>query len=189
MRLAYSVKAPEGRRGRRIFKQGAVLEYPFSGEVFIHAVKRAQVRQVEWLLRDILDYQVPLIWMPQTELEGCLRTGFAWQGEASSGAELTSALAGWKDIYFEVTQDPFDAVSASRWMYTPQLGIKHRITDEFGNFLIGEGELRAALHRANNNVLLSWEVKNLLADSWEEALEPMRSQLNAAPVAKIRRVS
>lgn len=165
------------------------MDYPFSGEVFIHAVSRAQVRQVEWMLGDILEYQVPLVWAPQTSFEGFMRTSFAWQGEASGGAELASALAGWRNIYFEVTQDPCEAVSAGRWMYTPDLGIRYRTTDEFGNFLIGEEELRAALQRANNGVMLNWEVKNLLADRWEQALEPMRSQLISTPIAKIRQVS
>lgn len=164
------------------------MEYPFSGEVFIHAVARTALRQVEWMLSDILDYQVPLMWANQPAKADSVRTGFAWQGEEDSGATLTSALAGWRDIFFEVIQEPFGQNGGSRWMYVPELGIKHRSIDEFGNFVIGETELRAALDRSNNSVSLNWEIKNLLADAWEQELEPLRSLLIASNQMKIKRV-
>lgn len=165
------------------------MEYQFSGEVFIHAVARAATRQVEWMLAEILEYQVPLIWSPQPAVTGAMRTGFAWQGDESGGAVLTSALAGWREIHFEVTQDSALGVGASRWMYTPELGIKHRQVDEFGNYLVSEVELRSALTKGSNSVSLTWEIKHLLADQWEQALEPLRSLLISAPMAKIKQVS
>lgn len=165
------------------------MEYPFSGEVFIHAVSRSHARHVEWMLGEILEYQVPLMWSNQPALSGNIRTGFAWQGDESGGAELTSALAGWRDIYFEVVQDAGFGVGGSRWLYTPELGIKHRAVDEFGNYMVGEQELKAALERANNAVSLAWEIKNLLADAWEQSLEPMRSLLITSPLVKVKQVS
>lgn len=164
------------------------MEYPFSGEVFIHCVARSAARQVEWMLGEILDYQVPLLWMSQPARANSVRTGFAWQGEEDSGAVLTSALAGWQEIHFEVIQEPFGQVGGSRWMYVPELGIRHRATDEFGNFVVGESELRAALERSKNGVSLTWEIKNLLADSWEVELEPLRSQLLISNQSRVRRV-
>ncbi|MFM6980642.1 MAG: DUF3145 family protein [Micrococcales bacterium] len=164
------------------------MEYPFSGEVFIHAVAKSQARQVEWMLAEIMDYQIPLTWSPQPVMPDHVKSGFAWQGAESSGAEISSALAGWQKIYFEVTQDANGSVGSSRWLYVPEFGIKHRATDEFGNYSIGEDELRAALARGSNSMTLAWEVQNLLAQQWEQILEPLRSQLFSKPSVSIQQV-
>jgi hypothetical protein len=152
--------------------QGVTLEYPFSGDVVVHAVARARAKQVEWLLATVLGYQVPLQWQLQSQVPHALKTAFSWQGDENFGPELASALAGWKEIYFEVIQFPNEHSGGSIWLYTPDLGIKHRAIDAIGNYLIGENELRAAMTKSSNAAGLSWEIENLLATEWDQFLDP-----------------
>ena len=165
------------------------MQHLNSGLVFIHAVSHTLSRQVGWTIGRTLGYQVTLDWITQPLIEGAVRTEFLWQGEPASGAELTSALAGWRDLYFEVTQLPSEDDPGSRWQYTPDLGIKHRTTDAIGNILVGEDEMRAAMTRAGSNAFeLQAEMKNLLAEPWDSALEPLRAVGDAARVVWLHRV-
>lgn len=161
-----------------------------SGLVLVHAVSHTFSRQVAWTLGRTLGHQVSLDWIKQPLIAGALRSEFMWHGSESTGAELTSALAGWREIYFEVTQLPTNFDSGSRWQYTPHLGIKHRTTDAVGNILIGEDEMRAALERAGNNaVALQAEMKNLLAEPWDSELEPLRQVGDASRVIWLHKLA
>lgn len=161
-----------------------------SGLILIHAVSRTLSGQVAWTIGRTLGYQTRLDWIEQPLLQNSVRSEFMWQGGPSAGAELTSALAGWSDIFFEVTQlaNEFDA--GSRWQYTPELGIKHRTTDAAGNILIGEDEMRCALARAGSSAFdLQSEMKNLLAEPWDLALEPLRAVGDESRVIWLHHVS
>lgn len=165
------------------------MEHPYSGLVFIHAVPKPVSRQVEWTIARCLGYQIKLDWTVQQLSPGSLRSELLWQGSADTGAAITSALAGWQNIYFEVTQLPQGEDSGSRWQYTPGLGIKHRTTDAIGNVMIGEDEMRAALQRAGSNALeLQREMRNLLADAWDSELEPLRVTADQSRVIWLHRV-
>ena len=151
------------------------MTHAATGLVVVHAVKPALVQQLQWTISSVLETEIFLDWTPQPGIAGSKRTELIWQGLDHHGAHLTSALAGWNNIYFEVTQDPIDGHSGSRWCYTPELGISHRTIDELGNIVIGEDEMRAALNRAGSNMgKLQLEMRNLLAEPWDSILEPLR---------------
>lgn len=152
------------------------MSLPASGLAVVHFALPVLAKQVQWTVARTLDCQVFLDWTPQAAIVGGLRTEFSWVGTAGDGARLTSALAGWQSLYFEVTQDPSANHSGSRWCYTPTLGISHSTIDEFGNSVLGEDQVRAAMSRCGSNAsALVAELKNLLAEPWDQQLEPLRS--------------
>lgn len=159
-----------------------------TGLVVVHAVQPALTRQLQWTVSGVLDTEIFLDWTPQPGITGSMRSEFIWQGQEHHGAHLASALAGWQNIYFEVTQDPSSGHSGSRWCHTPELGINHRTIDELGNIVIGEDEMRAALNRAGNNMgKLQGEMRNLLAQPWDSILEPLRHANADARVVWLQR--
>lgn len=146
-----------------------------SGLVILHSVAPSLTKQVQWTISRTLGHEVFLDWSSQPGIVGTYRSEFMWQGEPGTGARLTSALAGWGSIYFEVTQDPALEQSGSRWCFTPALGISHRMMDEFGNTLVGEDQIRNAIAKTGlNGIGLQQELKNLLAESWDSELEALR---------------
>jgi len=167
---------------------GIVMTTRTSGLAILHSAVPALTKQVQWTISRTLGHEVFLDWSPQQAVEGTFRSEFAWQGEPETGALLTSALAGWKTVYFEVTQDPSQEQSGSRWSYTPNLGISHRMMDEFGNALIGEDQLRAAMSRTGLNALeLQKELSFLLAEPWDVELEPLRQAAENSRVVWLHR--
>ena len=165
------------------------MHYAATGLVVIHAVQPALTRQVQWTLSQVLDAEIFLDWNPQAGIDGSLRAEFLWVGREYHGAHIASALAGWHNIYFEVTQDPIKNHSGSRWCHTPDLGITHRTIDELGNIVIGEDEMRAALRRAGNSVgKIQLEMRTLLAEPWDSILEPLRHANANARAVWLQRV-
>lgn len=151
------------------------MTYSATGLVIVHAVQPALTRQVQWTLSRVLDTEIFLDWTNQPAIDGSMRAEFLWQGLEFHGAHIASALAGWGNIYFEVTQDPIAGHSGSRWSHTPELGINHRTIDELGNIVIGEDEMRAGMNRAGSDMgKLQRELRLLLAQPWDSILEPLR---------------
>jgi len=166
------------------------LSYPVQGLILVHAANPAIFRQIGWTISRVLGYEVLLDWTAQPAKANSGRTELIWSGSQHHGAHLTSALAGWTDIVFEVTQDAFEGQTGSRWMYTPELGIRHRSIDELGNVVIGEVEMRSALERAGSNALeLHREMQNLLATPWDSELEPLRAAGADARIVWLYRAS
>lgn len=159
-----------------------------SGLAILHSVAPALTKQVQWTISRTLGYELFLDWTPQVQIPGTFRTEFAWQGNSASGALLTSALAGWGSLYYEVTQDPSAEQSGSRWCFTPSLGISHRAMDEFGNAMIGEDQIRAAMKSCGLNArALQQELNLLLALPWDQELEPLRSASEESRVVWLHR--
>ncbi len=61
-----------------------------------------------------------------------------------SGA-LTSALAGWNLLRFEVTEEASPGCDPVRYSYTPTLGTFSAVTSASGDILVPESRLRAAM--------------------------------------------
>jgi hypothetical protein len=133
------------------------------------------------------------VWTRQPLVAASASAEIQWLGESGLGATLATLLAGWRQLYFEVTEaaaitndetayadnDQFNSASdavSDTWLYAPSLGIKHLQVDGFGNFMISEHQLRAAASRYSADLIgLNRELQNLLAAPWEEALEPLRA--------------
>ena len=88
---------------------------------------------------------VRLAWIDQPASPGALRAQLEWQSRPGTSAAITSALAGWNRLRFEVTEEASPGCDAVRYSHTPSLGTFSAVTSASGDVLVPEGRLRAAM--------------------------------------------
>ena len=146
-----------------------------SGVFVVHSCPPALISHVEWALASGIGSVVKLAWSPQPLQPGMLRSEVTWRGPVGTAAAVASALFGWEQLRFEVTEDPASGCDGGRWMHTPSLGIFHMQTDSAGNGVLTESAVRAAIIGAAGDVeQLSRELRLALGEAWDEELEPYR---------------
>jgi len=128
-----------------------------------------------------------------------LRAELDWQGQPGMAGEITSALAGWNRLRFEVTEEASPGCDAMRFSYTPALGVFSAVTMANGDVLVPENRLRAAMTvaaasagvaRLAHGGVDGWdaqspleeELSRLLGEPWDYELEPFRCAADGAPV-------
>jgi hypothetical protein len=87
-------------------------------------------------------------WTPQAARSGAYRTEYSWRGPVGTAAKLASALRGWDQLLFEVTEDPTSSSEGARYSFTPDLGVYHAVTGLHGDIMIPEDRLKAAVVKA-----------------------------------------
>jgi len=136
---------------------------------------------------------VSLPWVDQAAAPGMVRAELDWQGSPGASAAITSALAGWSRLRFEVTEEGSPGCDAVRYSYTPDLGIFSAVTMANGDILIPESRLRAAMavvaatpvmagSLPDRGSSLEGEIARLLGQPWDDELEPFRCAGDGAPV-------
>ncbi len=159
------------------------------GVVFVHSCPRAVTAHVEWALADVLGGRVVLEWIPQPVLAGTLRAELAWTGPVGSAARITSDLAGWGRLRFEVTEDATSLTEGERFSATPSLGIFRAVIGLHGDIQVPEERLRGAVVRAAlSGVPLEQEIAGLLGSDWDAELEPFRFAGENSPVRWLQQV-
>jgi hypothetical protein len=143
-------------------------------------------------------------WVDQAAAPGALRAELTWQGKPGAAGAITSALAGWNLMRFEVTEDASPGCDAVRYSHTPSLGTFTSAVSANGDVMVPEGRLRAAmalaasaggagqelgglvdLHGPRHPALggsLEAELSLLLGQPWDDELEPFRRAGDGAPV-------
>jgi uncharacterized protein DUF3145 len=143
---------------------------------------------------------VDLPWVNQAAAPGMVRAELDWQATPGAAGAITSALAGWGRLRFEVTEEASPGCDAVRYSYTPDLGVFSAVTGANGDVLIPESRLRAAVTVAAATDLvaharpgstgshpdppgsLEEEIARLLGQPWDDELEPFRCAGDGAPV-------
>jgi hypothetical protein len=115
------------------------------GVLQIHSAPPALSPHIEWAASGVLGVALTLPWVDQPASPGTLRAELNWQGRPGLSGALTSALAGWNLIRFEVTEEASPGCDAVRYSYTPTLGTFSAVTSASGDILVPEGRLRAAM--------------------------------------------
>ncbi|XEO20074.1 DUF3145 domain-containing protein [Buchananella felis] len=159
-----------------------VTEQTTCGVFFVHSIPRALCSHAQWALAGVLGHEVRVDWTVQPQgASGLLRGEFGWVGRVGTGAALATALRGWEQTRYEVTEDGTAASVGGRWSHTPELGIFHAQTDLYGNTVVPENRLRLALGAAGPQ-----EVQRVLSlalgTAWDVELEPYRYAGEDAPV-------
>ncbi|MGH3658710.1 MAG: DUF3145 family protein, partial [Micromonosporaceae bacterium] len=111
------------------------------GVLYVHSAPSAVCPHVEWAVAGAVGARVNVDWIPQPASVGAYRTELSWQGEPGTSATLASALRGWQQLRYEVTEEPSAGVEGARYSYTPSLGIFHAVTGPHGDVLIPEDRL------------------------------------------------
>ncbi|MGR0221753.1 DUF3145 domain-containing protein [Agromyces sp. ZXT2-6] len=159
------------------------------GMLFVHSSPRAVSPHVEWAVGRALGSAVNFDWAEQPVLPGMMRTEYSWTGDPGAGARIASALRGWEQLRFEVSEDPGPGNDGSRWMHTPELGVFFAQTDSAGNVVIPEDRIRYAMEIAAFDAgELHRELRLALGQAWDDELEPFRHASDFAPVVWLHRV-
>jgi hypothetical protein len=153
------------------------------GVLQVHSAPPALCPHIEWAVAGTVGTVVSMPWVSQPAAPGSLRAELTWKGRPGMAGSITSALAGWNRLRFEVTEEASPGCDAVRYSYTPNLGIFSSTTSANGDVLIPEGRLRAALALgANGTSALEKEIERLLGTAWDNELEPFRRASDGAPV-------
>ena len=115
------------------------------GVLQVHSAPPALSPHIEWAVAGVLGVPIRLPWVDQPASPGMLRAELDWQGRPGASAAITSALAAWNRLRFEVTEEASPGCDAVRYSHTPTLGTFSAVTSANGDVLVPEGRLRAAL--------------------------------------------
>jgi Protein of unknown function (DUF3145) len=168
------------------------------GVLHVHSAPPALSPHVEWAVAGVVGVPVSMPWVGQPAAPGMLRAELEWQGQPGMAGEITSALAGWNRLRFEVTEDASPGCDPVRFSYTPALGVFSAVTMANGDILVPENRLRAAMTVAASSGVarfghggaegwdgasaLAEELSRLLGEPWDFELEPFRCAADGAPV-------
>lgn len=153
------------------------------GVLFVHAAARALAQHLEWAVGGVLGRRVNATWSSQPVLPGAIRTEFTWVGQPGSAAAIASSLMSFDGIRFEVTEDPQRGREGERYAFVPELGLFRATVGLYGDVLVHEDRLRAAITQARiTGESLESELALLIGDPWDVALEPYRFASNGVRV-------
>jgi hypothetical protein len=170
------------------------------GVLQVHSAPPALCPHIEWAVAGIIGVPITLPWVDQPASPGTVRAELDWHARPGTSAGITSALAAWNRLRFEVTEEASPGCDAMRYSHTPSLGTFSAITSASGDILVREGGLRAAMllaaagtgaegpgdrpgprHPALGGSLEA-ELALLLGQPWDDELEPFRHAAEGAPV-------
>ncbi|MFN8127229.1 MAG: DUF3145 family protein [Candidatus Nanopelagicales bacterium] len=139
------------------------------GVVFIHSCPRALLSHVEWAVQREAKPQRAVQWSAQPIQSGMSRCEITWTGPRGAGARIASALRGFPNLRFEVTEDAVGGLG-ERFCFTPTLGMFRAATSPTGDLLVAEDRLRAAMGQPDPGQAL----RDVLGEPWDDELEPFR---------------
>jgi hypothetical protein len=155
------------------------------GVLQVHSAPPALCPHIEWAVAGTVGSTVSMPWVSQPAAPGSLRAELTWKGQPGMGGAITSALAGWNRLRFEVTEESSPGCDAVRYSYTPGLGTFSAVTSANGDIVVPESRLRAAMTLASAAATagsLEDELARLLGGPWDDELEPFRCAAEGAPV-------
>ena len=159
------------------------------GVIFVHSAPAALCPHVEWAIAGILGGQVSLEWTPQPAQNACYRAELSWQGAPGTGSTLASAMRGWQQLRYEITEEPSPGCEGERFSYTPSLGIFHAVMGVHGDILVPEDRIRMAmLDAVGGSEPLDLALDQLLGRPWDDELESFRYAGDGAPVRWLHQV-
>lgn len=139
------------------------------GVVFIHSCPRALMQHVEWAVQRSVEHTHPYEWSVQPIQNAMSRCEVQWFGPEGAAAAIASALRGFPNLRFEVTEQTSGGLG-ERFCFTPALGMFRAATGPTGDLVVGEERLRALL--AGGDVVSGLQA--LLGQPWDDELEPFR---------------
>lgn len=160
------------------------------GVIFIHSATKGMCSHVEWSISGVLGASAPFDWTEQPVAPGTMRAELSWQGKPGLGAQIASILRAYPNLRFEVTEEPSVGFDGQRFVSTPTLGLWSSQMSVFGEVLITEEKLRAAMQDAlSNGKSIVESIDQVLGTPWDRELEPFRYAGEGMPVRWLHQVS
>jgi hypothetical protein len=143
------------------------------GLVLIHCAPSSLLTHLEWTISGISGNPTKLSWMADESKPTMFRSSTSLKCSSEEAATLASAFMNLKQLCFEVVHQ--HAHGGTRWSFTPALGIYSCATDEAGNLVVNENQIRNSMEKAGSNTLkLQAELRRLLGQAWDDELESYR---------------
>lgn len=155
------------------------------GILHVHACPPALCPHVAWAVGRELGVRAELSWSAQPVVPGTLRAELGWSGSPGTGGRLATALRGWSQLRFEVTEEPTGGCDGQRYSWTPSLGLFRTPTSANGDVMVGEDRLRSLLASGTE---LAAGLESLLGSAWDAELEPFRRAGEGLERARLTRV-
>jgi hypothetical protein len=144
-----------------------------NGLVLIHCAPSSLLTHVEWTISGISGNPTKLNWVSDESKPTMFRSSASLKCSSEEAATLASAFMNLKQLSFEVIHQ--HAHGGTRWCFTPALGIFSCATDEVGNLVVNENQIRHSMEKAGSNALkLQAELRKLLGQAWDDELESSR---------------
>jgi hypothetical protein len=166
------------------------------GLVFIHQAPSALLAHIEWTISGVCGAPITISWQVLPAPKHGHRALVLWEGPVGSGAVLATSFMNLKQLSFEVIQQDSLDDSGYRWSYTPTLGMFSSTTDQAGNILVSENQLRFIVDSCGSNGLkLQAELRKVLGQAFDDELESYRELFdgsesnNSVVTAEAERVS
>ena len=115
------------------------------GVLHVHCAPPALCPHIEWAAAGAIGVPVSIPWVDQPASPGAMRGELQWNGNSGAAGAITSALASWNLVRFEVTEDASPGCDAVRYSHTPALGTFCAVIAANGDIVIPENRLRAAM--------------------------------------------
>jgi hypothetical protein len=145
------------------------------GLVFIHQAPSALLAHIEWTISGVCGAPITVSWHGLPDPMKGYRALALWDAPAGAGAVLATSFMNLKQLCFEVIQQDSPDVAGYRWSYTPSLGMFSSATDEAGNILVSENQLRFIVDSCGSNGLkLQAELRKVLGQAFDDELESYR---------------
>lgn len=158
------------------------------GVVFVHSAPIPLCPHVQWALEHALGHDVQLDWRPQPAGHRMVRSELSWTGPVGTGAVIASALRGWDEVRYEVTEEPTVGSEGCRWQHTPTLGIHYAPMSTTGDAMIAEDRIKAALEQSVGDAAsLVRRLEDLLGTAWDAELDTFRYAGDGALVRWLHR--
>ena len=149
------------------------------GLVLIHCAPSSLLTHVEWTLSGISGTPIKLNWVADESKPTIFRSSASLKCTGEEAATLASAFMNLKQLSFEVIYQ--QAHGGSRWSFTPALGMFSCSTDEAGNLVVNENQIRHSMEKAGSNPLkLQAELRRLIGQAWDDELENYRELIGGA---------
>jgi len=162
---------------------------PTRGVLFVHSAPSALCPHIEWAASGVLGSPLDAAWVVQPAQQGTYRCEVSWQAPAGSAAKVASAMRGWEQVRFEVSEEATASTEGARFSYTPTLGIFHALTGLHGDVLIPEDRVKAFMVKAaRGEITMELALEGLLGAKWDDELEPFRHAGDGAPVRWLHQV-
>ena len=149
-----------------------------SGLIQIHSAPKALTSHVEWAISGVLGAPVHLRWEEQPVAPAMLCGAQQWAGPAGSAARIASALFGWREVRFEISEDATAFNDGTHFMHTPTLGIHRVHVDATGSAYITEARLQRLCDESGDSMAAFREsVAQELGRAWDHELDAFRARV------------